>query len=477
MYAASPLPSLRGTGWNRSQGTGWTRRTVAALLAAVLAAAVLASVGTSAASGPHDRILVQPATSAAADAVRAVGGTVGDAVRLVDGFLAEIPRGSADRLDDFPAVGNVTLDRAVEPADSGAGDGSGTSLDLVRSAVGVDRKGGGSGVTVAQIDTGVANVPALSDVRRGYDATGGNGRDGLGHGTHLAGIIAGDGHGFDGVASGARLISVDAAEDDGSTTLLDILQAMDWVGSHRIDQGIRVVNLSLAVDPLADVRKDPMAFGVEALNAAGIVVVVAGGNRGATTGQVTSPGYAPSAITVGAVDVHGTASVADDTLAAFSPAGSDQRRVDVVAPGTSIASLRAPGSIIDTAYPAARVGSELFKGSGTSQATAVVSGLVANLLARRPYLTPAQVKNVLVGGATPIPGVPATSQGAGMVNLDGALSAPAGSASGSGFFGGLPGISSVFAPWAGNGWGGNGWGGNGWGGNGWGAAGWGSPAS
>jgi serine protease AprX len=466
--AVATTPLTRGTGWNRSQGTGWTRRTLVAAIAAVLGATVLAAPAAGTSHGePTVRVLVQPAGAAAESAVRSVGGTVGKAINLVNGFIADVPVGGADRLDDLPGIGNVTADRPVQPADSGTSTEGGTSLDLVRQAVGVTRSGGGNGIGVAQIDTGIADVPALSDVRRGYDSTGGNGRDGLGHGTHLAGIIAGDGQGFDGVASGARLISVDAAKADGSTTLLDVLQAMDWVGAHKLDSNIRVLNLSLAVDPLADPRQDPMAYGVEALSDYGIVVVVAGGNRGATTGVVTSPGYAPSAITVGAADVHGTASASDDTLAPFSPAGTSQRRVDLLAPGTSIASLRAPGSIIDTEYPAARVGTDLFKGSGTSQATAVVTGVVANLLARRPFLTPTQVKAVLKAGASPLAGVPATSQGAGLVNLQGALAAPAGPVAGSGFFAGLPMLPSITAPWAGNGWGGNGWG----------AAGWGDPSS
>ncbi len=129
-------------------------------------------------------------------------------------------------------------------------------------------------------------------------------------------------------------------------------------------------------------------------------------------------------IAVGAADTHGTARTCDDTVTDFSSRGSAARRVDLVAPGRSLASLRDPGSYLDTLHPEAVTADGLFKGSGTSQAAAVVTGAVALVLQDRPSLSPDQVKAVLLKSASPLPRADAAGRGAGEVDARAATLAP-----------------------------------------------------
>src|SRR5438128_12161534 len=137
-----------------------------------------------------------------------------------------------------------------------------------------------------------------------------------------------------------------------------------------------------------------MAAAVEIAWRRGLVVVAAAGNSGPAQDTTASPGIDPYVITVGAIDDHGTISPRDDTRAPFSAWGTadSNAKPDLVAPGRRIVSLRVPGSVLDTLFPdhlvLARNGATYLRLTGTSMATAVVSGAVALLLERRPDLTP-----------------------------------------------------------------------------------------
>ena len=268
----------------------------------------------------------------------------------------------------------------------------------------------------------VVQGPDFSDQSRDRDLAH---LDTYGHGTHVAGIIAGDDpkSGFQGVAPGARLVNVKAAGADGSTTLAAIVASVGWVIAHRNDNGlhVRVLNLSFGTPP-SRYQSDLLAYAVEQAWKAGIVVVVSAGNEGDQHRGLTSPGYDPFILTIGADDLSGTAAVADDVVPSWSSRGLG-RNPDLVAPGRSIASLRDPNSALDLAHPEARVGDDLLKGSGTSQAAAVVSGAVALLLERRPDLTPDQVKAIVKSSADPLSGPGPDAQGAGRLNVIRALAA------------------------------------------------------
>ncbi len=330
-------------------------------------------------------------------------------------------------------------------------DGSATTMDEVRAAIRADwmwsRGWTGDGVGVALVDTGVVPVDGLTsgNVVNGADLSFESQYDGLrhldtfGHGTHMAGIIAGNDGGsildvgrFQGVAPDARLTSLKVAAADGAVDVSQVVAAVDWVVEHRDDDPahpIRVLNLSYGTDGVQDYQVDPLTHAVENAWRAGIVVVVSGGNDGFGAGKLNNPAYDPHVIAVGAAEDNDTAAITgDDTVPDFSSRGDASRRVDVTAPGRSVISLRDPGSYIDTLFPGARTGDRFFKGSGTSQAAAVVSGAVALLLEQRPGLTPDQVKALLRQTASPMPLADAAGRGAGQVNLAAAGLAPVPSA-------------------------------------------------
>jgi serine protease AprX len=292
----------------------------------------------------------------------------------------------------------------------------------------------GRGVDVALIDSGVVPVGSLAQPGRvihGPDfSSEGRNRwratlDTFGHGTHLAGLIAGRDPvtGFAGVAPGARIVSLKVAGSDGATSLARVLAAMNWVRENRNANGlnIRVVNLALGVEDRGGYKRDVLAWAVEQLWHEGIVVVAAAGNNGKYANRLDIPAADPFVIAAGASDTLDTVDPADDRVADFS-SRARFRSPDVVAPGAKIVSLRVPGSALDREYPGARIGDAYFRGSGTSQASAVVSGVVARLLSANPDLEPDQVKALLTAGAVDLPD-PREADGAGRVDLARTLAA------------------------------------------------------
>lgn len=303
----------------------------------------------------------------------------------------------------------------------------------------------GDGIGVAVIDSGVSPVEGLAAPGKvidgpdlSFDAGDPELRhlDGFGHGTHMAGIIAGrdpeapagqehQDQYYVGMAPGAHIVNVKVAAADGSADVSQVIAGIDWVVQHRDDPGlnIRVLSLSYGTTSLQPYEVDPLAHAVEAAWHNGIVVVVSAGNDGAEGTTLTNPAIDPYVLAVGAVDHGGTKSLTDDQVADFSSVGSAARHPDLVAPGRSILGYRVPGSYLDLAYPSARAADasgdlSLFRGSGTSQATAVTAGAAALLLDERPGLTPDQVKHVLATNARPVLGS-STAQGAGQLQLKG----------------------------------------------------------
>jgi serine protease AprX len=283
------------------------------------------------------------------------------------------------------------------------------------------------GPTVALLDTGVAQVPDLGnrvlvrvDLTPDHD-----GLDHFGHGTHLAGIIAGDGSESAGQWVGANpkalLVSVKVARADGSTDVSVVLAGLQWIIQNKDLYGIRVLNLSFGTDSTQPYAIDPLDYAVERAWRAGILVVVAAGNRGSSRGSINKPGDDPFVLTVGAANTNSTPDPSDDSVAPFSSRGPTQdgfSKPDIVAPGVSIVSNRDDGSTLDQAHPNARVGDYYFKGTGTSQATAVVSGIASLLFKVNPRLTPDEAKAILVATANPL--ADPSGSGAGEVDANGA---------------------------------------------------------
>lgn len=306
----------------------------------------------------------------------------------------------------------------------------------------------GKDVTVAVIDTGVAPLQGLDRPGKLMDGPdlSFEGQwhatryiDGFGHGTHLAGIIAGRDRGWDaehpdprvfaGVAPDAQVLNLKVGSSDGGADVSQVIAALDWAVQHRHEGGlnVRVISLAYGTASPQPWEVDPLAHAVESAWDAGIVVVTAAGNDGLDAPRLVMPAADPNILAVGALDPRGTVAPDDDTVADFTNGGSATRHPDVVAPGRSVVSLRVPGGYADTLSPEGRVEGDtsgrFFRGSGTSQATAFVAGQVALLLQERPELTPDQVKALLVATARPLP-VSGPATGAGVTDLLAALEAP-----------------------------------------------------
>ena len=400
-----------------------------------MAAATVATLGATpvAASpqseGPAVRQLVMWSTPSSGDvyalraAVEASGAAVVRTLGLASAVVVDAPR------DWSGPAGTLTVDdRRIQLSEASyAGD----IAPPVRRSLGLGADGNeGAGVTVALVDTGVADVPDLAGAVTHVNVSGEAQGDGYGHGTFLAGLIAANGTSSGGavrgVAPGARILDVQVAGPDGSTSLTKVLDGLEAVAARQeSDPTLRVVNLSLSSNSPLPPWADPLSRALESLWDRGLVVVVAAGNEGPQAGSVTSPGDDPVLLTVGALDEAGTAERGDDTVARFSSNGRQYgyAKPEVLAPGVATIGLRSPGSVIDSANPEGRVGDAYFRGSGTSMAAAVTSGAVAALLEKSPDLLPDEVKESLVDGAYDVSARRGSTDRAGAVDVPAALAA------------------------------------------------------
>ena len=402
--------------------------------------------GLSTAGTGLTRVLVtaEGGVRAAADAVRSAGGRVGADLPLVDGVAASVPADHLAGLAATTGVRAVTADRAAHFTGAGGSAGATTSTFAGPDAVGAAWATGnrGRGVGIAVLDTGVSPVADLTGrLVHGPDLSGeGSTVDTHGHGTVMAGVAAGSGASsaaagtgpvHTGVAPEATVVAVKVAGRDGAVDVSTILQAMHWVSAYKDQFGIRVLNLSWGTSSTQEPAVDPLNHAVQRLWQQGVVVVVAAGNAGPHGGTITKPADDPMVLSVGAYDDKGDTSPRNDTVTTWSsrgPTAAGLAKPDLVAPGRTLVATRSPGSDVEADNPRALVGAGYIKGSGTSQAAAVVSGLAALVLAEHPTWTPDQVKRVLTRTATPLPSAGRTEQGAGRVRLAAALTADPGPA-------------------------------------------------
>ena len=375
---------------------------------------------------------LEPGTQVAERQVERLGGSVVKQMKVIDGFIAEIPRTALGVLDASPAVRWAVPNTAVQLQSQygqDTGVASAVYTDVVRAnktwAFGTT----GTGVAVAVIDTGIDTTGDLAgQVVHAEDFTQEqNNADTYGHGTFVGGLIAGTGAASSGavkgVAPGAKLVSLKIAEADGSTDVTRVLEALEWVLAFRSLYGIRVVNLSLGFTTQQSTVIDPLDFAVERIWNAGLVVVAAAGNGGSSTPSVTAPGNDPLVITAGSLSDKTTVTLGDDTVSSFSSSGptvDGYAKPDVLAPGRSVVSSRSPGSTIDLANPNSAIGASYAKASGTSFATAITSGAAALVLSRNPLLSPDQVKRRLVTTARMPVGMSGPAAGHGVLDAFGA---------------------------------------------------------
>ena len=383
----------------------------------------------------------------AADAVTLNKGKVGHGLSIIGGASATLSGKAILELAKHKDVAYVSRDLVLKAHfDPAAGSSALTTPGL--REIGVTDAWTTSGVTgrgvgVAVIDSGIADHPDLAGrIVAAVDFTTGTPgepavahSDPGGHGTHVAGLIAGDGTAsggaYTGVAPGANLVDVRVIGATGSTTVSTVLRGMQWVIANRATYNIRVANLSLGAAAITSYTGDPLATGVEMLTFSGIAVVVAAGNGGPSAGTVTTPGDDPFVITVGAIDDNGTADPADDLLPSWSAQGATVfdglSKPDLAAPGRKMVSLRSAGSTLDTLYPERQVAGTdplvpaYFRLSGTSMAAPVVAGTIALMLEKNPSLLPAQIKHRLRATASAASYGSALATGAGVVNVAAAV--------------------------------------------------------
>jgi serine protease AprX len=406
-------------------------------LAAPSAKARLASVATKAPQRTVTAIAqFKPGVSdrQARKLVRAHHGRVTTSISLIHGFAVRLPAKQAKALGRDRHVVALTLNTRVHSQGVSSGSLWTKFPKTIRADKLWQRGITGRGVGVAVIDTGIAGNAAdfraadgSSRVVANVITSGGakTAGDGFGHGTHVAGIIAGNGFNrakydplygrYVGVAPDANLIAVKASDEAGNSTVLDVIKGIQFVVDHKDDLNIRVLNLSLSSDTPTSYKWDPLDAAVEYAWQHGIVVVAAAGNRGNVSDAVQySPANDPFVISVGGADEDGDYGKGE--RANWSSTGTTQdgfAKPDVMAPGAHIISVLAPGSAFAALCPSCVFSGAYFKAGGTSMAAPVVSGAAALLLQARPNLTPDQVKTLLMATDKPIKG-----SNAGEINVE-----------------------------------------------------------
>ena len=400
--------------------------------------------------------------------------------------VAEVDNAELANLASNPRVKRVMHDRPTFATLERTGLSTGAAL--VRQQMGYT----GKGIGVAVIDSGISNAHDALYRTSAWSFSTINGRvahfkdftvdnpnvwspngayDDYGHGTHVAGIIAGTGYDSSGkhkgIAPGARLVGLKVMDQLGRGYISDVIAAIDYAISVKTTYNVRVINLSVASGVYDSYWTDPLTLAAKRAVEAGIVVVASAGNHGQNelgqkqSGGITSPGNAPWVLTVGASSEEASAARSNDTIAKFSSQGPTwidfSAKPDLVAPGVGIESLSDAHSTLSDSLPSMLLSGTLLNLgykpylslSGTSMAAPVVSGTVALMLEANPKLTPNAVKAILQYTAQVRSNTSALVQGAGMLNARGAVrlakffSAPA---NGVGSLGDA--IQGEWVPWA-----------------------------
>jgi serine protease AprX len=269
----------------------------------------------------------------------------------------------------------------------------------------------GRGVTVALMDTGIAQHPDLDGsvvARVDFVQDGATLLDPSGHGTFVAGLIAAHGRSFKGVAPDAKLISLRVLDQNGNGTMHAVLAAFDWILKNRTTKHIKVLNLSFGAPQRSSYHRELLAGVVESAWLAGVTVVAAAGNDGPAPGTVAMPGADPFVVTVGSLDDQGTVATNDDRESLFSSRGPTRdgfAKPDLLAPGEHIVSLRVPGTALDRDERGNHSGGGLYaRLTGTSAATAMAAGAAAVILEDQRTYSPTQVKGALMASGRRISG-------------------------------------------------------------------------
>jgi serine protease AprX len=395
--------------------------------------------------------------------VEDVGGTVERSLPIIDGVEATMSRAEMQEVARADTVVNVTPNGHVGFQKVGNGNGGGkpapdptpeptstpTPAPTASAApdfTAIPKRLGtitrskelwsegitGRDVTVALIDTGVyaAHPDLAGRVIHCEDfsheaGTEAHCADTFGHGTFMAGLIAGNGTSSDGTYMGsapeANIVSVKLAGFDGATDVSNVLAGIQWVVAHKSLYGIKVLNLSLGTDSSQSTSTSPLNYAVQRAWKSGITVIVSAGNSGPGSETILKPADDPLVVTVGSSNDEETLATGDDRVPVFSSRGPTRSnglaKPDLVAPGVRTVSLRSPGSAIDQQFGASAVVDDAyFRGTGTSMSSALVSGIAAQIVQANPALVPDQIKYRLSATAKDIADTGRYSAGAGIVD-------------------------------------------------------------
>ncbi len=424
---------------------GWTGSKQVRLALALVCALGLAAPGFAAPKGRHPKldktlnvrasgghgtshviVTVQPGRDASVD-IRKLGGKLGKRLNLIDGQAVELPNAMLRRLADSSSVVSVHWDRPT------GSQNNYTAVTTGSRAAQLLLGYKGRGVGVAVIDSGITGwhddltypgsdprvrtvngqrVVGFVDFVNGLSTP----YDDYGHGTHVAGIIAGNGHDSWGARAGmapeAHLVGLKVLDANGRGVISDVIAALEYAVANKATYNIRVINLSVGAAVTESYNTDPLAQAAKKAVDAGIVVVAAAGNLGKNKlgqtqyGGITAPGNAPWVLTVGASSHMGTIWRYDDTMAGYSSRGPSAidfaAKPDLVAPGTGTVSLSDANSTLYVNNPAYLLAGTVVTPArpylsltGTSMAAPVVAGTVAQMLEANPNLTPNLVKAIL----------------------------------------------------------------------------------
>jgi serine protease AprX len=349
---------------------------------------------------------------------------------IIKAYAIEFPCKCIEKLALMPEVDFIADDATLS-----------TLMDIARPTIGGAKADQynltGNGIGIAIIDTGVYphadltleknRIVAFKDFVKGLEFP----YDDNGHGTHVAGVAAGNGYMSDGkyrgIAPKANIIAVKSMDKNGSGNTSDIVAGMQWILENKNRYNIRILSLSIGSDPDLMENEDPLVKGVNVLWDAGIVVVAAAGNSGPNQRTINSPGISQKIITIGSSDDNGTTNIKDDTIAEFSSRGPTKEKIlkpDIVAPGVDILSLDSDKEFIPKQgirrYRFKKMENPYKEMSGTSMATPVVSGAIALLLEKDSKLTPDQVKTKLIESAVSL-NAKKNAQGNGQMNIENIL--------------------------------------------------------
>ncbi len=346
---------------------------------------------------------------------------------IIDAYVVEIPKEYIYNLKNIKGIKGVYNNTHIT-----------AQMNNARKTIKWDsaKKQGlnGRGIGIAILDTGISPIEDLikpnnrliffkdfvNEDTQPYDDNG--------HGTHVAGIIAGNGINsngrYCGIAPESNIIGIKILDTNGKGNTSQVLAGIQWIVDNKNKYNIRIANLSIGSSESSSL--DPLVKAVNAAWDSGIVMTIAAGNNGPRNFTITSPGISKKVITVGSSDDEETVTIWGTSQRNFSGRGPTEECIfkpDIVAPGSNIVSCLSPtaSQYLTTPENLKIIDNHYLQLSGTSMSTPIVAGAIALLLQKNPHLTPNEVKYKLKYSTTDL-GYSQNQQGWGLIDIEKLLS-------------------------------------------------------